>query len=866
MRYVFTGLLALLLTAGCSGSASKTDTSGGFDAVEVQDTGTDTAEVSDARHDAGDVLQDIGTGDVGQDMTNADTGTDAVDTVDVGQDTADADAIADAVDTGDVVQDPGTGDVAVNPDAWDWELPDAKAVYVNTQQPQPLVDTPYQIDTPLFYPIDGPGAAQNVLCLAEVDGSVYAGTGDGVYVLTGKKWVKSGDDTQAVSAIVKNPFGKGICTASDNQVSCADGDKTFSLAQDETVSSMAASNSQVWVVGTNGLYRWDGGQPGVVSGLKGQPRAVAILGDGHVIVVTDRGVQVNVDAQWVAVDASKLPDSDCSSVSTDGQNVVIGCKTGIARGRITVSQGKVSLDEWKTYKAGIGGLASDAIRAVSIHGDTITLAYGFGGGAITGDMAHQDYYVSLRWLPSNHVQAVLSASDNRRYYATDKGISIIYLATRTIAQKAEWTHKDLDEHFWRMDGFVSPEMYVHDDGTMHLTDSDNDGLWTQMMIGAFCYAYAVTKDPKYKQEARKAIHTMFLQVDIPAISFKARGMKRGFVARSLCRDDEECFADKKGQSNWHLVTYKGHQYYWKDDTSSDEIDGHFFGYPLYYDLCADTAQEKAEVADHALAIASYILDNGFRLIDLDGKETKWGHWQPDRLACAIDGLSKCIHDGYSLDWCVSSAHGGGWLNSLEILGTMLAAYHMSGDPKYFNAFKDLVLKYRYWKLAMGTDDTWTVTRPAVENHSDHELAILAYHTLLRYDPDPARRQWWLKSLRWFYEHEKPEHNPLWAGIFAMFAPGEADQAHAVQSLREMPVRDRREVLVDNSHRKDAKYIGIDRGKDKQIDRVYPFDEIRTMWWNGNPYEMIGGGNAHEVRGPMAFLLAYWSLRYSGILK
>ena len=77
---------------------------------------------------------------------------------------------------------------------------------------------------------------------------------------------------------------------------------------------------------------------------------------------------------------------------------------------------------------------------------------------------------------------------------------------------------------------------------------------------------------------------------------------------------------------------------------------------------------------------------------------------------------------------------------------------------------------------------------------------------------------------------------------------------------------RREMRVDNSHRKDANYAGIDRHKDKEVDRVFPFDEIRTMWWNGNPYEMIGGGNNQEVRGPMAFLLAYWSLRYSGILK
>lgn len=831
-------IMAILLGAGCTGSKQNPA----------------TRDVSEAIDSTGpDVQADTGIDTGRQDMLDApDNAPDVMDTTDPGQKT-------------DIGPDQG-----VNPDAWDWNLPDAKAVFVNTQQPAPVTDASYQIDSLLSYPIDGPEAAQDVRCLQEVDNTIYAGTKAGVYVLTGEKWVKkvinAHATVQTIAAIVKNPFGKGICIATGNSITCEDTDKALALDAGEDVLNMAASDSRIWVVSSKGLYQWDGSQaPTAIMDIKGSPRDVAVFANGMVAVATNQGVQIGKTGAWTGLKTDLLPDQDCRSVAVDGYSMVIGCKTGIAKGTITFdTNGGISPNAWKVYKAQPGGLAGDDIRAVSIHGNTITIAYGFGGGSVIGDMAHQDYYVSLRWLASNNVQAVLSASDGKRYYATDKGISIIYMKTQTLAQKAAWAHQDLDKNFWRI-GFVAPELYIRN-GHNHLTDSDNDGLWTQMMIGAFCYAYAVTKEKKYKDWAHKAIETMFMQVDIPAISFKAKGMKRGFVTRSLCREDEECFAGKATQKNWHLVEYKGKKYYWKDDTSSDETDGHFFGYPLYYDLCADTPAQKAEVADHALAIASYILDNGYKLIDLDGKETTWGHWQPDRLACALDGLSTCLKNGYSIDWCISSAHGGGWLNSIQILGMMLAAYHMSGDPKYFNAFKELVLKYRYWKLAMGNDDTWTVTRPPVENHSDHELAILAYHTLLRYDPDPARRQWWLKSLRWFYGHEKPEHNPLWAGIFAMFAPGEADQEHAIQSLRQMPVINRRDMRVDNSHRKDAKYIGIDRGKNKQFDRVFPFDEIRTMWWNGNPYVMVDGGNNNEVRGPMAFLLAYWSLRYSGILK
>jgi len=212
-------------------------------------------------------------------------------------------------------------------------------------------------------------------------------------------------------------------------------------------------------------------------------------------------------------------------------------------------------------------------------------------------------------------------------------------------------------------------------------DKDNDGLWTQMQIGAWCYAYAVTGDETFYAKARKAMDVMFLEVDIPAGDFEKAGLGRGFVTRSLVRDDEGAlYEDKKTQSNWHLVHYGDHDYYWKDDTSSDETTGHFFGYPLFYDLCAKTDQERLDVAEHAAAIAEYIIDHGFLLIDLDGQKTTHGHWNPKPIAAAVDGFEKCAEIAFSgedpeitLEVCLDSAFGGGWLNSVEILGHLLSA-------------------------------------------------------------------------------------------------------------------------------------------------------------------------------------------------
>ena len=77
---------------------------------------------------------------------------------------------------------------------------------------------------------------------------------------------------------------------------------------------------------------------------------------------------------------------------------------------------------------------------------------------------------------------------------------------------------------------------------------------------------------------------------------------------------------------WHDTPDK--LWRWKGDTSSDEIVGHYFIYPLYYDFVADEA-EKPKLRAVIDRITNHILDNNYQLIDVDGKRTRWGWWGPD---------------------------------------------------------------------------------------------------------------------------------------------------------------------------------------------------------------------------------------------
>ena len=102
---------------------------------------------------------------------------------------------------------------------------------------------------------------------------------------------------------------------------------------------------------------------------------------------------------------------------------------------------------------------------------------------------------------------------------------------------------------------------------------------------------------------------------------------------------------------------------WKRDASSDEIDGHLYGYATYFDLAADEG-EKRRISALVDRIVGGIVDNGFVLQDIDGKATQWGNWSPESLN----------HDP---NW--NEERNG---NSTEIFAHLGVAYHVTGKQKY----------------------------------------------------------------------------------------------------------------------------------------------------------------------------------------
>ena len=730
-------------------------------------------------------------------------------------------------------------------------------------------DTPYLEERVKFYPKSDKGSEINAISLVEFNKEVFA--------LSSGRLLRYNSITDAFEEM-NIPFtdikriGRVmdsdylILYTTDRVVLFKEGEINeidISSLGGEILSLVGADNNY-YIATADSVFTLRGDLSGFerlplnITGIK----AIAVSGDKELFVGTDNGLYEydgSTLKQYTAAN-NEVGDNLISSLAIceDKKSLLIGSYSGFT----LYKDGK-----FERFFAKVDGLPMNQTTSTSCNRNLLALGHIIGATFINTADSHIDYYLSKRWILDEYVNDVLIDENGNRFIATKKGISRIYLVETTLADKIRYFEDIQNRYFWRMDGFVPPDLVSSDEFEIkdpRVDDSDNDGLWTQMQIAAWCMAYAVTKDEYYYQKARKAIEVMFLEVDIPAVDFEKAGLGYGFVTRSLVREDEgDVYTSKATQSNWHPVEYKGKRYYWKDDTSSDEIDGHFFGYSFYYDHCAKDDAERAEVAKRLGGIADYILRNGYQLLDLDGKKTTWGHWQPDYIGVAVDGMDRCLKK-YPLDLCMESAHGGGWLNGTQILGFMLAAYRVTGDIKFYNAYEELITKYKYDKLIEFSDDVWTVTRPAIANHSDHELAMLAYTILLRYEPDPDRRAKWLNNLLKFYEWEIPERQPMWAAVVALYSEDGARVEDAIRTMREIP-RDLRAVYVDNSNRLDAKDNGLDRHKNPQWDRVFPYDEIRKMWWNGNPYAKADGSSPKIHGGPMFFSIAYWMLRYSGVL-
>lgn len=434
----------------------------------------------------------------------------------------------------------------------------------------------------------------------------------------------------------------------------------------------------------------------------------------------------------------------------------------------------------------------------------------------------RQYLAGRRYLPDDGVEQLVADGQGGVWARTHTGVSHIELKSMTLAQKAGHFEQRIRARHDRYGLVADSNLRVAGDVSSNQpTDNDNDGLWTSIYAAAECFRYAVTQSPEALANARKSIEAILFLEEVAG--------RRGFPARSFIRQGDPM----PGGGEWHWT--KDGQYYWKADTSSDEIVGHFFAFGVAYDLLPDETL-KRRIAATCQRIMDHIIDHGYYLIDLDGKPTLWGYWAPEALRRDQEERA---------------------LNSLQLLSFLKTTAHITGEARYEKEYLKVArdLNYADWITRVNEFRTEM-------NYSDEELAMLPFYNLFQYEKDPALLKAYRRALEEWWKNIQREDCPLWTFIYLTGQPeAPVDLPAAVRTLYRMPM-DTIEWDVKNSHRADIVWAATpDRFGRREALTLLPPDERPVMKWNSNPFAVDGGAGGRREDDGAAFLLPYWMGRH-----
>ena len=451
------------------------------------------------------------------------------------------------------------------------------------------------------------------------------------------------------------------------------------------------------------------------------------------------------------------------------------------------------------------------------------------------------YYAGKRWLRDDHVLDLGVDHDGQVWILTRTGLNQIEFRQTTLAAKADWFHRKIRSRNIRYGFTAERQLLVPGDITSsEMIDTDNDGGWTSYYIGSLAARYAVTHEEQIRRQAWESfaalerLQSIHTNTGFPARTFERKGFK---------------FSDP---DRWRDAPDPGWE--WKGHTSSDEVCSQTFAHALMWELVAANAAERGRIATNFVRIVDHILAHDLYLVDVDGKPTLWGRWNPEY----VNWFPPTIHDRQ--------------LNSAELTASLQLAFAMTGNTRYQDKAYEMFAQHGYLTnilsplrlvapttgyVHQGNDmgDEW--------NHSDDELAFFTYWPLLRFAFTDELRAKYLKVVQEHLEIERPERYPIWNFIAAACGAREFDAAGSVWTLRGTPL-DTIAWRATNSHRQDLtklppNFMG------RQLKELLPPGERLLARINTQPFILDQGDDATDFPGD-EFLLGYWLGRYVGAIS
>ncbi|MEN8194483.1 MAG: hypothetical protein ABFS12_16810, partial [Bacteroidota bacterium] len=643
--------------------------------------------------------------------------------------------------------------------------------------------------------------------LKKEGGNLWALSSKGLYKLNEDKWEQI-DNREFVDITIH----LGVVHAATKE-------EIFKLENDKLITTkpeagyFTSNTTMMMEDGTQLLA--DPVRLGPIKKIASYSGTIYVLRPGRLVLFD--GKMVNVDF----IDWGKLPSRNTNDMIGFGSRLFISTDRGLS-----VLRGAAL-----TTLKGSDGLPYE---------NTTCLEKGFNGdlwigttkGAIRMTNDEWQYFGTQHWLPSNNVHDI-AVGNNAVYVATDKGIGIIKYEQYTLHKKANYYERHIREWGHKRLGFTHT-LYKRGDEWIREV-SDNDGGHTATYLAAMSYKYAVTGDESARKEAVESFKAMLWLERITPID--------GFIARAIWSSVAD--KDEKGRhgsgglpAKWYPT--EDSLWYWKGDTSSDEVIAHFYAVSLFHDLVAE-GKEKELAKEHIARVAEYIIENGWVYIDMDGKTTRWGRWNPEYLLRPYGWVDRGV-------------------NGLEAMTFAKTAYNLTGDKKFEDGFNQL-LKFGYQNHLVRQKNTFP---PESIAPWDDNLAFRSYYTIFRYVDDPYIRSVLLRSIERSYEVKRLAHFPWFNFAYGAISGNDCEVDKAVKHLREMPL-DCIEYSYTNSFRDDLQaesgYTGYEG-----VPRALSPREKTMSRSSSDVLRYDGGSNGRRVIEPSGYLRAYWMGRYHGFIK
>ena len=245
-----------------------------------------------------------------------------------------------------------------------------------------------------------------------------------------------------------------------------------------------------------------------------------------------------------------------------------------------------------------------------------------------------------RWTTGTNISKLYRIDSVNHMVLTNEGLTHVYRRNVTYNDKASLVQSVYDSgRHGRRD--LGPEHALHGlissiglDGYGNLVNftqppSDNEGLWTAMFAAAQCFRSVVTGNSSAAEIATRNYNGMELLQNVTG--------SRGLLARTVALTNPDPTRWLKFNHSSSIPCPDCEKLFWKDGISQDSIIGHLFFLPIYAELVLkdDLVQQRFTVQKF-LDIVDRIVENGYKMVDWDGKRTKWGFWDPVSLNTDLD--------------------------------------------------------------------------------------------------------------------------------------------------------------------------------------------------------------------------------------